>query len=386
MRLAAFSSGRQDLGILAPVLRACAGTAIEPNLICAGLHLRSGLRPDMVEGVLVAAWLDALPADDSDAAIAAAAAATTAQLATALGRLQAEALLLVGDRTETLGAALAATCLRLPIIHLHGGEITTGAIDDACRDAISQLAHVHAVAHPAARERLHRLGIDDRRIRVCGAPALDACFAPPDPTAGDELAAHLGVPTLPRPLLALTHHPATLGGDPLAEIAAVIAGVDEALAGQPQALVVATAANRDAGGERINAALAAHCAASPRWRLVQALGQARYRALLAHADVVVGNSSSGIIEAPVFGLAVLNLGERQAGRLRCAGVVDVPAERRAIAQALRLALAAPPRSRPAQPRATAYGDGLAAPRIAAAIAAFASMPPRLRLNRFGELP
>ncbi len=385
MNLAVFSSGRQDIGILAPVIHACAGIGVSSRLVCAGLHLRGGQRPAAIEGIPVAAWLDAIPADDTDAAIASAAAATTAQLSTVLTGLAVEALLLVGDRTETLAAAVAATCLRVPIIHLHGGEVTTGAIDDACRDAICQLAHLHAVAHHAARERLHRLGIDDRRIRVTGAPALDACFAPPDVT-GDELAAHLGLQALPRPLLAVTHHPATLGGDPLTEIAELIAGIEQALAAHPQALVVATAANRDAGGERINTAIAAQCAASPRWRLVEALGQARYRALLAHADVMVGNSSSGIIEAPVFGLPVLNLGERQAGRLRCAGVIDVPAERAAIANALRRVLAEPHRPRPAKARATAYGDGEAAPRIAGAIAAFARLPPRLRLDRMGELP
>jgi UDP-hydrolysing UDP-N-acetyl-D-glucosamine 2-epimerase len=386
VKLAAFSSGRQDAGIIAPVLRACAGGPVQPLLVCAGLHLRSAPPPASIEGIPVAAWLDALPAGDDDAAIAAAAAATTAQLAPVLIRLAADALLVAGDRSETLAAALAATCLRLPIVHLHGGEITTGAIDDACRDAISQLAQLHAVAHAPARDRLIAMGIDARRIAVTGAPGLDACFAPVDAGAATELAAHLKLTDLPHPLITLTHHPATLGGDPTSEIAAVLAGVDAAICDHPDAVVVATAANCDAGGERINAALAAHCANAHHWRLVHALGHRLYRTLLAHADVVVGNSSSGIIEAPVFGLPVLNIGARQDGRHRCPGIVDLPADPTAIADALRVALQQPRRPHPARAAASDYGDGHAGPRIASLLAAFADLPPRRRLDRSGALP
>ena len=384
MRLAAFTSGRQDAGIIAPVLRALAGGPVESVLVAGGLHRRDGAPPAAIEGITVAAHIDALPEDDGDAAIAACAGRTASGLAGVLPGLGAEGMLLVGDRTETLAAGLAATCLRLPVIHLHGGEVTRGAIDDACRDALSQLAHLHCVAHQAARMRLLQLGIAPDRIHVSGAPGLDACFAPPAPSA--ELAAHLGIAELPWPLLALTHHPATLGDDPEAEIRAVLAGVQAALSAHPDALVIATAANRDAGGERINAILQRQAAEDRRWRLAGALGHRLYRTLLAHADAVVGNSSSGIIEAPVFGVPVLNLGARQAGRLRCPEVLDLPAEAAAIATALAGILAAPRRLRPAAPRATAYGDGRSAERIATAIAAFAALPHARRLARAGDPP
>jgi len=379
MRLALFSSGRQDAGIIAPVMRALIGGPVTPLLIAGGLHRRDGAVPERIEGLAVAAAIDVLPDDDSDAAIAVAAGRTTTELAALLPRLAAEALLLVGDRSETLAAAVAATCLRLPIIHLHGGEVTRGAIDDACRDALSQLAQLHAVAHEPARLRLRALGIDDARIHVTGAPGLDACFAPV--ASAGELAALLGVGALPWPLLAVTHHPATLGSDPADEIAAVLAGIDDALATHPQALVVATAANRDAGGERINARLAAQAARDPRWRVRTALGHRLYLSLLAHADVVIGNSSSGIIEAPLFAVPVLNLGSRQDGRLRCPGTSDLPAERHAIATALHAALALPRRPRPAPAQATVYGDGRSAPRIATTIVDFARLPPSRRLAR-----
>ena len=156
MRLAVFTSGRQDLGLLSPICRAVVGTAgMELLLLAGGMHWRGGRR-EHLDGLRVRAWVEGLPEDDREVAIAAAAGQTTTGLARTLAGLQADALLVAGDRSETLAAGLAATCLRLPLVHLHGGEETTGAIDNACRHALTRLAHLHFVAHPDFAPRLAR--------------------------------------------------------------------------------------------------------------------------------------------------------------------------------------------------------------------------------------
>jgi UDP-N-acetylglucosamine 2-epimerase (non-hydrolysing)/GDP/UDP-N,N'-diacetylbacillosamine 2-epimerase (hydrolysing) len=182
----------------------------------------------------------------------------------------------------------------------------------------------------------------------------------------DEVARHLGVVRLGQPLVLLTHHPTTLGGlDPLQEITEVIDGVTQALASHPTAQVVMTRANADAGGMAINAALAAVAARDRRFVLTGDLGAPRYWSLLSVAQVMVGNSSSGILEAPSFDLPVINIGDRQHGRLRVHDVCDVPTDRDAIAEAVSSRLLSPRAAAP--PHASAYGDGHARARIRAAI-------------------
>jgi UDP-hydrolysing UDP-N-acetyl-D-glucosamine 2-epimerase len=380
VRIAVFTSGRQDWGILAPVVRELAASAhLSVQLIAGGMHCRDGRRPERLDGHPVDLVLPLLPLSDADHEVARIAGETTTAIANALVQLKAEALLVVGDRTETLAAGLAATCLRLPIIHLHGGEETAGAIDNTCRHALTRLAHLHAVAHPSFRDRLVAMGERHDRVVVSGAPAIDSMLATP-PVPVRELTEHLGVVHLGAPLLILTHHPTTLGGlSPQDEIAAVLAGVERAIVGLDDARVVMTRANADAGGAAINGALAAIAARDPRFTLAGDLGSPRYWSLLAQAQVMIGNSSSGILEAPSFALPVVNIGDRQRGRLRVHQVVDVPPEPRAIAAAVTGSLQ---RKRPpGAPKPSAYGDGRAAQRIRAALEAFAAQPSNARLSK-----
>lgn len=380
MKIAVFTSGRQDWGILSPVVRELASSShLSVTLIAGGMHCRDGRRPDHLDGRLIDVLLPILPLSDDDREVARVASETTAGIASALARLKAEALLVVGDRTETLAAGLAATCLRLPIIHLHGGEETAGAIDNTCRHALTKLAHLHAVAHPSFRDRLITMGERADRVVVSGAPAIDSMLSTPVVPA-ESLAEHLGVVHLGSPLLILTHHPTTLGGlSPVAEIAEVLAGVERAIVGLDDARVIMTRANADAGGAAINSALAGIGARDPRFTLAGDLGSARYWSLLAQAQVMIGNSSSGILEAPSFGLPVVNVGDRQKGRLRAHEVIDVPPEARAIAAAVADVLRR--RRVPAPPQASAYGDGRAAQRIRAAVEAFANETPSARLSK-----
>jgi UDP-hydrolysing UDP-N-acetyl-D-glucosamine 2-epimerase len=224
--------------------------------------------------------------------------------------------------------------MRSPIAHIHGGEISEGAIDDAMRHAITKLSHLHFVAAEAFRGRVIQMGEAPEHVFTVGAPGLDhlARRTLPDRAA---VAERVGRP-LDQPLFLVTYHPATLGeGDPAADLEELLAALDRFT----DAVVVFTKANADAGGRAINARLEAYVAANAgRAVLVASLGSDFYFGALKEAAVVIGNSSSGLIEAPAAGTPTVNIGIRQDGRPRSASVVDCVDRRDAIEAAIRRAL------------------------------------------------
>jgi UDP-hydrolysing UDP-N-acetyl-D-glucosamine 2-epimerase len=275
-------------------------------------------------------------------------------VATALEELRPDLLVLLGDRFEIMAAALAAHLQRIPIVHLSGGDETLGSLDDAMRHAISRLAALHLPTNEESARRLRALGIPEDRIAVVGSTALDALvtFTPVD---RDELARSIGADLAGR-IVAVTYHPATMADEPpAATVDVLLAAVRDAA---PDATIVMTGSNADEGGSAIDAVARDAASMDPRLALVPSLGVQRYWSLLHHADVVVGNSSSALIEAPVVGVPVVDVGERQASRLRADSCIHVLAERSAIATGVATALA-----RPRTPEASPYGDGRAVPRV-----------------------
>jgi UDP-hydrolysing UDP-N-acetyl-D-glucosamine 2-epimerase len=369
--LAVLTTGRQDYGILRPVCLELLGSASwRPRLVVGGMHLdpRRGelLRLLSTDGLEIAARLEGTSGEP-----AAQAAATLAATAAALEAMAAQALLVVGDRSETAAAALGAVLARVPIVHLHGGEETEGAIDNALRHAITKLSHLHLVSHEDHARRVRQMGEPDEAVIVVGAPGLDNLRRPdlPDRAA---LERSLGLALAP-PVVAVTFHPTTLGGDPGLEAAALVDGLERL-----EATYVVALPNNDPGGEIVREALLRFSRARPRRIAVEALGPASYFGLLGVADAMVGNSSSGLIEAPIFELPVVNVGERQRGRLRGANVIDAPADAVAIADALGRALA-PPFRASLRGTTSPYGDGRSAPRVRAALEAWTPPnPPRKR--------
>jgi UDP-hydrolysing UDP-N-acetyl-D-glucosamine 2-epimerase len=369
MRLVVLTSGRQDWGILRSTVRALD----VPLVIVTGMHLseRHGLtvRALEAEGVPIAARLPL-----GDGAPEAQAARLVAALPDELRSLAADALLVVGDRSETAAAALAATVAAVPIVHLHGGEESEGAIDNALRHAITKLSHLHLVSHPDHARRVVQMGEPPSSVHVVGAPGLDNIHRDdlPDRAA---LEAALGIALVP-PVVLVTFHPTTLGGaadDEARALTAALAAVD--------ATYVVTRPNNDAGADAIGARLEALAAQRPsRTVLVPALGELRYFGMLKIADAMVGNSSSGLIEAPIASLPAVNVGDRQRGRLRGDNVIDSPADERAIAAALGRAL--DPSLRARLDGKSPYGDGRSAPRIVALLRAWA--PPRPPRKRFED--
>lgn len=351
-RIAVLSTGRQDWGIVREICRRLAGDVrFELLLMLGAMHgsRRFGLTREMVlaDGFTPCAelnWIDdAQPLDPERQA--GDAVWMTAQ---ALHKHRPEALVLMGDRFETASAALGATMARIPIVHIHGGEETAGAIDNALRHAITKLSHLHFTSHPEHTARVIALGEDPETVHTVGAPGLDNLRRDDLPDRA-ELERFLGL-ELRAPVVLVTMHPATLGGDPAVEGRAVADAMDTV-----DATYVITLPNVDPGSEPLRQVMLA-AAAAPRRKAVEALGDRRYWAMMRLADAMLGNSSSGIIEAPAIGLPAVNVGERQKNRLRGGNVIDAAPNGEAIAQALGQALS--PRFRAqAQAAPSPFGRG-----------------------------
>jgi UDP-N-acetylglucosamine 2-epimerase (non-hydrolysing) len=375
-RIAVFTSGRQDYGILrSTILLLREASDFEGPVWAGGMHLQARFGPPLEllrqDGVVPARTIEFLseppePIADAGRAIAA--------VGAALASDRPDALLVMGDRSETLAAGVAAAIAGVPIVHLHGGEETEGAIDNACRHALTKLSHLHLVSHAAHAARVIQMGEDPANIVVVGAPGLDNRFRADLPPR-TELETALGLPLQP-PLVLVTMHPTTLGESPETEVAEVAGALERV-----PATYVITAPNSDAGGSAILAYWRRWAAGRPRVAVVESLGERRYWALLRQAVAMVGNSSSGIIEAPAAGLAAVNVGDRQKGRLRVGGVVDVPARADAVAAAMRQAIAGEAR---AADGAEGYPTGPAAPRILDALGRW--NPPRPPRKVFREVP
>jgi len=352
---------RSDYGHLTPVLEAIAADSnLDLRLYVAGAHLaaRYGetVREIEKDGWPITARVATVVDDDSPRGVAAMTARAVEGFGTAFADDRPDILVVLGDRYEMLAAATAALPFALPVAHVHGGEETEGAIDNQIRHAITKLAHLHFASASAHAERIAAMGEARWRIHVVGAPGLDR-FRGQQPMSRAELAAALELPAAERWVI-VTFHPATLEPEHAAahvrELLAALVTLD--------AWAVITYPGADTEGQAIIAELQEFAARAPRARLVTHLGEPMYLSLVHHADAMLGNSSSGIIEAPSFALPVVNVGTRQAGRLRASNVIDVVPERTAVAAALARALA-PAFRASLRGAVNPYGDGHAAARI-----------------------
>ena len=381
-RIGVVTVSRSDYGHLRPVLEALRRAPdLELLLLVAGMHLASefGLtvRDIEADGFPISARVEMLGGGDTPEAVAAATGRGVAGFGEALARLRPDVVVVLGDRFEMLAAAVAALPFALPVAHIHGGEVSEGAMDNQIRHAITKLAHLHfASAEPHAR-RIAAMGEEPWRIHTVGAPGLDR-LATTEPLPRAALARELGLPEA-GPWLLVTFHPVTL------EYRDTAAHIDELLAAleKTDGFIVITYPNADTAGRLIIERIEEFAGRHPRrCRLAKSLGERLYLSLLRHADLMIGNSSSGLIEAPSFGLPVVNVGSRQRGRLRGANVMDVEPSREDILRGIEAAQALPFRVR-ARAAANPYGDGHAAPRI---VEILRSVPIDVRLvqKRFGE--
>ncbi len=357
---------RSDYGHLLPLLEEIrARPDLGLQLFVAGGHLAKRLGETVgaieADGWTVTDRVETLGESDAPEELAAGAGAGLAGFARAFARRRPDLVVVLGDRLEMLSAAVAALPLTIPVAHVHGGEVTEGAIDEQIRHAMTKLSHLHFPAAEVFAERILQMGEEPWRVHCCGAPGLDR-LARLAVVPRAELAARVGLP-LRKPTLLVTLHPVSLEAE---DTAAHVEELADALM-DTEGDVIVTAPGADTAHQTIVRRLEALAAARPGTRMIASLGEDTYCSLLREVDVMVGNSSSGLIEAPTFGLPVVNLGSRQHGRLRAANVIDVGHGREEIRAGLRRALDPAFRGGLAGLR-NPYGDGRAAPRIVRVLA------------------
>ena len=378
-RVAAATFSRAEAGSFLPMLRAMdAAPDLDLFLIAGGSHLAQEHGRTVEELEAAGFSPDALvemPLSSTPESAAEAIGHGTIGFARTLAEHRPDFLLLVGDRLELLAAASAALPLKVAVAHVSGGDVTEGALDNLVRQAISSLSHLHFVAMEEHAERLRRCGEEPWRIHVTGEPALDSLRSL-DALSRAELERITGI-TLEAPLVVATFHPTTLARDDTDELGELLEAIDRI-----DATVVFTAASPDPGGLALTDRVKAFCDARDRAAFVASFGQRGYYSLLRLADAMVGNSSSGIWEAPSFRLPVVNVGDRQQGRIRAANVIDADADADAIADALRRALD-PELRASLDGIENPYGDGHASERIADVLRTV-DLGPSLLRKRFGE--
>jgi UDP-hydrolysing UDP-N-acetyl-D-glucosamine 2-epimerase len=338
-KIAVVTGGRADFGHLARLAVAIEQAAdLDLQLIVLGTHLstRHGMTINEIEalGLPVAARVDMDMSSDTNGAAVRAVGTAILGLEDTLSYLQPDLLVLLGDRYEILAAASVALIMRIPIVHIHGGEVTTGAFDESIRHAVSKMASVHLVAAEPYRRRLIQMGEHPERVFNFGAPALET-IRETRLLSWTSLEQALGFP-LEKPVVAMTYHPATLGFlQPCDELDAILSALDRF----PHVTVVMTGVNADPGSEAIRRRMSEWAVArGGKTHIVPSLGHLKYLSLLALADAMIGNSSSGYIEGPAFDLPVIDVGSRQTGRLAADCVVRVEADPERIATLVARAL------------------------------------------------
>ena len=308
------------------------------QLIVTGTHLEPafGHTVDVIEadGFPIDARVPIELTSDTPGSIARSTGLATAGIADALEALTPDIVVLLGDRFEMLAAATAATICNTPIAHIHGGEITEGAIDDAIRHAITKLSTLHFPAADEYRNRIIQMGAQPETVITVGAPGLDHITRTEllDAAATyDALSLNFG-----DPYFLITLHPTTRRQTQVnTEITSLIGALSEF----PGHATIFTGVNADAGRDAITDKISEFVNTSPSHaRIFASLGQVRYLSAMKRADAIIGNSSSGIIEAPAFNVPTVNIGDRQKGRLRAASIIDTAPDKPSIHHAITKAL------------------------------------------------
>lgn len=359
---------------------------IELQIVAANMHLDPayGMTVDEITdaGFDIDARVPMAVCGDDEASRVKAMALCLDGMAEAFSRLTPDAAVILGDRYEMLAVASAAAVMRIPIIHIAGGEISEGAVDDAIRHAISKLSTLHLTATEPYRQRVIQMGEEPSRVINTGAIGVWNAFNTPLLDA-EELGRQLGIDFGWQKVAVVTYHPAT--NDSVATPAERVSAMLEALDKFPELCTIITYPNNDAHGTAIIRLLEAYHDAHPdRVRLVRSLGMVRYQSLLHLASAVIGNSSSGIVEAPSAGVPTVDIGIRQRGRIAAPSVIHCGDSADEIASAIAQALS-PDMQAVAKERKNPYYQPDTLSRMAESVMHFmASLP--VEPQKFYDLP
>ena len=367
------TGSRAEYGLLTPLLELIRDDKqLQLQIIATGMHLSpvfgSTWKEIEKDGFTINEKVDIQLSKDTDVAIARSTGLGMIGIAEALERLQPDWMVLLGDRFESFAAASAAHLMKIPIAHLHGGELTEGAVDDALRHAITKMAWLHFTAAEEYKQRVIQLGESPDRVFNVGAIGLDN-IKKLNLLSKQELEKQLEVEGIENTFL-VTFHPATME-DASAEqqVKELLAALDDF----PEHKVIFTFPNADANGRVIIELLEEYVKKNRnRTKAYTSLGQLRYLSLLKYVKVMVGNSSSGLIEAPSFGLPVVNIGSRQNGRLKPASVIDTLPNKKNIEQAVQKAISKSFKDN-CHNQVNPYGNGSAAEQILRQIKKFGKL-------------
>lgn len=370
-RVCVVTGTRAEYGLLKPVMEEIRNSGFQLRLIVAGMHLShefgSSYRLIERDEFDIDARVDMLLSGDNHASMAKSIGIGIYGMAQALETVDPDLVLVLGDRVEAFAGAISGAALNRIVAHVHGGEVTRGGLDESMRHAISKIAHVHFVATPGSRERLLRMGEHPDTVHHVGAPGLDTLLRT-EWINLPALAGELGFP-LATPYLLIVQHPVTTDADSaeyqMTETleAAKITGMQ----------TVVFYPNSDTGGRRMIDVIESYRTES--WlQIAKNLPRHIYLNLLKHAALLIGNSSSGIIEAPSLGVAVINVGTRQSGRERSANVLDVSPDRNEIRAAIHRALHDETFRAAVRNCTNPYGDGKASERIVSVLRTLSRSP------------
>lgn len=325
-KICVVTGSRAEYGLLYPVMKKIESSGVlQLQIIATTMHMAAEFGKtfqDIVDdGFIIDEKIENLLAANSSTAICKSTGLALGMIADAYSRLSPDAVLLLGDRFETHAAATAALLMNIPIIHIHGGEITKGAIDEQIRHSISKMAHLHFTATESYRNRLIQMGEQPDNVIVSGAPGIDNMMTMSLLTK-DELEEQLSWMFGDKNIL-FTYHPETLNVS-VENVELSINTILSELERLPSNHhVLFTAANADECGDIVNEKLHTFVSKNPqRYKLIKNLGQLRYLSAMKIVDVIVGNSSSGIIEAASFHKPVVNIGNRQKNRLQNQNVLN----------------------------------------------------------------
>ena len=334
-KICVITGTRADYGLLRWVMQ---GIKDDPNLalqvVATGMHLSPefGLTYRDIEqdGFVIDSRVEMLVSSDTPAGISKSIGLGLIGFADVLSQLQPDLLLVLGDRFEILSAVTAALVAHIPVAHLHGGESTIGAFDEAIRHSITKMAHFHFVAAEEYRQRVIQLGERPESVFLVGGLGVDS-IKRLNLLSRAEMESSLGIKFLEKNLL-ITFHPATLDGysaeKQMAELLSALEGLDDTR-------LIFTMPNADNGGRYLIKMIEAFLESHANAHAFTSLGQLRYLSCIAYVDAVVGNSSSGLLEVPSFKKGTINIGDRQYGRLLASSVINCDPNKEEIVSALK---------------------------------------------------
>ncbi len=360
---------RAEYGLLRPIIKQVIATnSFEIKIVATGMHLSEdfGLTYKEIEadGISIDAKIDVLQNDDSNKAMSKAIGIGVIRFAEYFGKTQPAMVVVLGDRFEIFAAATAAAVACIPIAHLYGGETTEGAVDEFFRHSISKMSYLHFTSTEQYRQRVINMGETPDRVFNVGATGVENILSMPLMTI-DELAQSIGF-NLNSPYALVTFHPVTLEKNTAPkQIEDLLSALNETNGLN----YIFTKANADANGRAINKKIDAYCEEKRNAIAFTSMGVLRYLSAMKYCEMVIGNSSSGIMETPSFKKPTINIGDRQKGRICAKSVISCEAEKHSIINSLNKARSQEFLDEIAH-QSSPYGDGKTSEKIAAVMKDF----------------